>query len=86
MPLLLTPWPAEAHSAVFEEEVGYLGVRRERVAWPAPESLATDLRSADSQVRLKALLLLGLAEGQTHHAVWGPGLADEGDWPEGRND
>lgn len=70
MPLLLMRWAAHGQAApVFEEEVGYLGVSSEHVAWPAPESLVAELRSADSQVRLKALLLIGLTGEQAHHAV-----------------
>ena len=69
--LLLVPWAAHGQAApAFEEEVGYLGVSRERVAWPTPESLVAQLRSPIDQVRLKALLLMGLTEEQAHHAVW----------------
>ncbi len=69
--LLLVPWAAQGQALpTFGEEVGYLGVRREHVAWPAPESLVAQLRSGDSQVRLKALLLIGVTEEQAHHVVW----------------
>jgi len=69
--LLLVPWTAQGQAApAFEEEVGYLNVRREHVAWPAPESLVAQLRSADGQARLKALHLIGLTQKQARHAVW----------------
>lgn len=54
------------------EEFGYLGVAREHVAWPSPESLIRDLRAADENVRLKALRLLGATEQQAHENVYGP--------------
>ena len=69
--LLLVPLAAHGQTApAFEEEVGYLGVRRDRVAWPTPESLVAQLRSPIDQVRLKALLLIGVTEEQAHHTVW----------------
>jgi hypothetical protein len=61
--LLLVPWPARGQAAhAPEEEVGDIVARRERVPWPAPESLVAQLRSGDSQMRLKALLLIGVTE------------------------
>ncbi|MBZ5512634.1 MAG: hypothetical protein LAN70_15905 [Acidobacteriia bacterium] len=52
------------------EEVGYLGMRREHVRWPTPESVARDLRSSDEQTRLNAFHLLGLTDQQVQLAVW----------------
>ena len=61
---------AQEKKPVFEQEVGSLGVLRNRSSWTSPESLMRDLRSADDTVRLKALHLLGLGDQQAHEAVW----------------
>jgi hypothetical protein len=69
--LLCSAFAATGQTApAFQEEVGYLDVRRDHVEWPSPESVAAQLRSRDDTVRLNALHLIGLTEKQAHHPVW----------------
>jgi len=55
------------------EDLGYTVVNRDHVLWPSPESVLTDLRSANEETRLKALKLAGLSDQQAHEAIWSPG-------------
>ena len=59
----------QAPKPVYDEEAGYLDVRRDHVRWPSPESVASDLRSDDEGIRLKALSLSGMTDAQTHEAI-----------------
>jgi hypothetical protein len=55
---------------MFQEDVGYLSARRDKVLWQSPELLVAELRSTDDVTRLKALYLLGLTPKQAHHSLW----------------
>jgi hypothetical protein len=52
------------------EDDSYLNANREHVAWPTPQSVLDDLRSADDITRLAALMLMGLSDQQAHRTVW----------------
>ncbi|HWZ51088.1 MAG TPA: hypothetical protein VNW54_06460 [Granulicella sp.] len=65
--------PAQSANPVFKEEQGYVEVNHEHVPWPAPQSVADELRSSDEHSRLHAFALLGLADQQIHTAVWSQG-------------
>ena len=60
--LLLLSWPLAAQiSAGYQQgESDELQLGHVHADWPAPETLLQDLRSADDQTRLKALMLLGV--------------------------
>jgi hypothetical protein len=49
---------------------------REHVSWTSPESLLVDLRSANDEMRLKALKLAGLSDQQAHQAIWSDGHSE----------
>jgi hypothetical protein len=69
--LMVGSWAVCAQTEpLFKEDVGFLGVRRDREHWESPESLLSELRASDERTRLKALLLLGLTAKQAHHSVW----------------
>ncbi len=70
--LLLTSGASAQQSPqpAWTEVQGYVSVLREHVPWPSPENVVRDLRSSDDEARLKALLLLGLSDGQAHILDW----------------
>jgi hypothetical protein len=43
---------------------------RGHMRWPAPETVADDLRSANDETRIKALKLMGFTDEQVHRPVW----------------
>ena len=45
-------------------------IDREPATWTSPESVLSELRSANDETRLKALKLAGLNDQQAHYAVW----------------
>jgi hypothetical protein len=61
--------PSEAKAAT-QEDFGQLIVRRDHVNWPSPLSVIRDLSSPDSNVRFKALLLVGVPEKLARIPVW----------------
>jgi hypothetical protein len=63
---------AFAQPPKFVDDDSYLNANREHVAWPTPESVLDDLRSADDTRRLAALKLMGLSDEQAHRTVWAP--------------
>jgi hypothetical protein len=56
------PSTSSARERTAPSDLGYLTIEHTSVAWPAPESLLSELRSRDDQKRIKALLLLGVPE------------------------
>ncbi len=57
--------------AVLRDEGGYTYVSHDHIRWTSPDAIVNGLRSTDEQVRLKALLLLGVTDKEAHVAVWG---------------
>lgn len=68
--LLALPPFSQGVKPAAAEDTGYVYFTREHVSWPSPESLVRDLRSPDTQVRLKALLLAGFSEEQAHATIY----------------
>lgn len=71
--LVIIPVGASAQAASAVESDTYAEFNRAHVLWTSPEFLLTDLRSANSETRLKALLLAGLTGQQAHKAIWSSG-------------
>lgn len=71
--LVIIPGVAIAQAAGPAEDDSYAEFNRVHVAWTSPESVLTDLRSANDETRLKALKLAGLTDQQAHEAVWSSG-------------
>jgi len=71
--VLFTCSTAFAQTAKPAEDDSYAGFDREHVSWPSPESVLTDLLSANDNTRLNALKLAGLDDQQAHEAVWSSG-------------
>ncbi len=66
--------PAQKSNLSFTEHPGsFIDVDHQHVPWPSPEVMVADLRSADDQIRLKALQRLGLTDAQAYRDVWSDG-------------
>jgi len=57
-------------SPTFQEEVGYLSIRRDLRVWDKPETVTIGLRSPNEAVRLQALSLLGVTDEESHEPLW----------------
>jgi hypothetical protein len=59
--------PLSAQAQPNDDELNF---KRAHIKWPSPSSIVNDLQSPNSDIRLKALLLLGVPETAAHILTW----------------